>query len=111
MCDRWQGETGYANFLSDMGRAPSAQHSIDRHPDPNGNYDPSNARWADHIQQGNNRRDNKWIEHNGKRMTHVQWSRFLGGNSALVNVRINNYGWDEISAITTPVGGKRKKEK
>lgn len=52
VCDRWLGYgTGFANFLADMGPRPSANHSIDRHPNPNGNYEPSNCRWADKSQQ------------------------------------------------------------
>lgn len=44
VCDRWR--TSYLSFLEDMGRRPSAKHSLDRFPDHNGNYEPSNCRWA-----------------------------------------------------------------
>lgn len=43
VCERWNS---YENFLADMGRRPTPKHSIDRYPDPNGNYEPSNCRWA-----------------------------------------------------------------
>lgn len=53
VCERWIDS--YDNFLSDMGRKPSAAHSIDRI-NVNGNYEPSNCRWATQSQQNGNRR-------------------------------------------------------
>ncbi len=55
VCDRWlDSENGFINFLNDMGEKPKGL-SIDRI-DVNGNYEPSNCRWATASQQSINKR-------------------------------------------------------
>lgn len=57
VCDRWLNS--YENFLNDMGRKPTPKHSIDRI-NPDGNYEPSNCRWATAKEQSKNQR--RWKE-------------------------------------------------
>lgn len=52
VCARW---SNFAVFLSDMGEKPSPKHSIDRI-DVDGNYEPSNCRWATSVEQQANKR-------------------------------------------------------
>jgi len=51
VCQSWR--KSFDIFLTDMGRRPSAQHQIDRI-DNDGNYEPSNCRWATQVQNMRN---------------------------------------------------------
>lgn len=53
VCERWNS---YENFLDDMGRKPSPQHSLDRI-NVHGDYEPSNCRWLGPKGQYWNRQD------------------------------------------------------
>jgi len=56
VCDRWKNS--FVKFYQDMGDKPSKDYSLDRI-DVNGNYEPSNCRWADKTTQSINQRKRK----------------------------------------------------
>lgn len=99
VCERWRNS--FPNFLQDMGDRPIGT-SLDRI-DRNGNYEPSNCRWATDLIQGNNKRNNVSIEHGGKTKNLSEWAREIGISPSSLWARINRHGWSLEKALTTPV--------
>lgn len=85
VCERWHR---FENFISDMGLRPSNKHSLDRFPNKNGNYEPSNCRWATIDEQNRNLNSNIWIEHNGRKQILTDWAKELGIDSSSMRRRI-----------------------
>jgi hypothetical protein len=75
VCERWR--TSFVSFLADMGPRPSSQHSIERN-DSNGNYEPSNCRWATAIEQSSNTSRNVYVDICGERLTVTEAARRHG---------------------------------
>ncbi len=103
VCERWRNS--FPNFLADLGKRPSKNHSLER-VDVNGNYEPANCRWATSSEQANNKRDNNLITFRGETLTETQWRRKLGFNRGTIRQRIVN-GWSVEDALTTPSRHKK----
>ena len=89
VCERWLGKDGFNNFAKDMGDKPTREHSIDRI-NPNGNYDPTNCRWADRVMQSRNRR---YVCKNSSGVRGVcwvtskkKWSARISNNGKTINL-------------------------
>jgi hypothetical protein len=95
VCERWL--TSFSAFMDDIGERPPGT-SIDRI-DVNGNYEPSNCRWATVEEQANNRPDNRMLTHGVLTMTASQWARRLGVSCQLLDWRLKTWGTQR--ALTT----------
>ena len=87
VCDRWRAS--FADFLADMGPRPDG-HSIDRYPNNNGDYDPSNCRWANLRQQSLNKRTTIRCAIAGQSKTLFEWAELAGLRYATVYMRHRN---------------------
>ena len=76
VCERWQGERGFVNFLTDMGEAPQGM-SLERE-NNNSNYEPGNCKWATQREQANNNRRNVLIWTGENYVTMAQFARAFG---------------------------------
>lgn len=99
VCDRWLGNEGFNNFVADMGEKPVG-YTIDRI-NVNGNYEPSNCRWASMEEQANNKRTSRYLTAAGESMTLAQWARKLGCTPSGILHRLENMSVEE--ALTKPV--------
>lgn len=88
VCQRWIDS--FENFLADMGERP-AGHSLDRI-DSNGNYEPSNCRWATRIEQESNKRSNRILEWNDRSWTMSELAREFGMLPGTLCDHLK-YGW------------------
>lgn len=98
ICKKWDSFTA---FLQDMGEKPSGT-SIDRI-DVNGNYEPSNCRWATQEEQSNNTRRTIRVTIDGETKSLKQWSEVYGMDYKLVNSRVSVLGWSPVDALTKKV--------
>lgn len=92
--------TSFEDFFAYVGLRPSPAHSLDRFPNPKGNYEPGNVRWATDEQQNQNRGDyNILVPFNGSMVTVSEWAKVTGGNAHLVYERIKR-GWEPGRALS-----------
>lgn len=98
-------KSSFKSFYDDMSPAWRPGLSIERI-DGKGHYCKDNCRWADAIEQNNNRSCSRFIEFNGKTLTVAQWSRILGFSKNCIAERLND-GWSIEDALTLPKGSRK----
>lgn len=93
VCESWLDS--FENFLKDMGEKP-ANFTIERI-NNNGNYSPSNCKWATMKEQCQNKRGVRNIELNGMIKTISGWAEYSGVGRRTIGRRLNvGIGLEEI---------------
>lgn len=95
VCSEWKS---FAVFLSDMGRKPSAKHTLQRKNNQLG-YSKSNCQWSLMEFQNRNKRTNILVTLKGETRCLAEWCRILGQNYDLAKHRISRLSWDKVRAL------------
>lgn len=108
VCDDWKND--FMSFYSwSMQNGYKNDLSIDRI-DNNGNYEPSNCRWADRKTQARNTRSNRLITYNGQTHCISEWAEILNISKTILQDRISQ-NWSIEKTFKTPVRLNIKKVK
>ena len=98
VCERWLGPQGFINFYVDLGPAPKG-YSLDRK-DVNGNYEPSNCKWATAKEQQRNRRISAKTDNYDE---HMRWRNLLISNiSRAIKQNFKNSYVEKYLGCTIP---------
>lgn len=91
----------FDGFWEDMQEGYRDDLTIDRI-DNNIGYSKENCRWASMLVQSNNKRNNRFLEFDGKKLTVAQWARETGIKSVTIRARLQK-GFNVEEALTMPV--------
>jgi hypothetical protein len=99
VCDRWHD---YESFKEDMFSTYKKGLTLDRI-DVNGNYEPSNCRWATRTEQARNRRNTILFTYKGITKTLPEWSEETGVKFCTLFWRYKRWGHvDRVVEKLTP---------
>lgn len=98
VCNMWRAS--FVAFFADMGCRPSPEHSIDRI-NNDGNYEPSNCRWATATEQACNTRRTRLLTLNDRTMCLTHWSKEIGLTPNAIRYRLS-LGWSDERILTEP---------
>lgn len=99
VCERWRNS--FESFLSDVGKRPSKNHSLDRL-NNDGNYEPGNFRWATRKEQSRNTRRTLIVEYNGENKPLREFCEHLKLDFRSVWHRISKEGLSVKEALEKP---------
>lgn len=102
VCGQWANS--FDQFLCDMGERPAGM-TLDRI-ENDGDYEPSNCRWANLKTQQRNRRCMPTLTVNGETKTYPEWFEQTGIRPAVIAWRLAKQ-WPPERIITEPVRPKR----
>lgn len=105
VCPEWNS---FERFFADMGPKPGPLFTLDRI-DSDGNYEPTNCRWATRKQQANNwKHRNRRVTFNGETLSLPEWAARVGITRESLRDRLDS-GWTVEMAMTTPAVKNRRR--
>lgn len=104
VCDKWNEYVPFRDWAIKAGYNDNL--TLDRI-EVNGNYEPSNCRWATIREQQNNKRSNRLVQFNGVSHTISEWSGIVGIKKTTIKERLNA-GWTIEKVLTEPVRQRTK---
>lgn len=100
VCGKWLNDfSAFRDWALTNGY--SDELTIDRI-DVNGDYAPNNCRWISNFEQQSNKKNNRFIEFNGKKLTVAEWERILSFPKGVLSKRLCA-GWGIEKALTNPL--------
>lgn len=92
---------------AELGPRTTPDHSVDRKDNYRG-YERGNLKWSTAREQALNRRNNRYLNHEGLRLTHSQWDDKKGLRRGTTKNRVK-LGWPAEKIFSTPVRYKASK--
>lgn len=86
MCDEWKND--FMEFYNWAIKSGYKENLTIERINNDGNYEPSNCRWATRKEQANNTSRNHFINFNGETHTMAEWSKILGITSSAFYSRV-----------------------
>lgn len=102
VCEDWQGEQGFVNWLDDLGPRPSPTHVLNRI-NKIGDYEPGNVEWCSREKSMSTLR----LDHT----EYGQWRRKAianGIHAECFRRRVKEFGWTYEQASSIPVENGKK---
>lgn len=107
VCERWANS--FEAFVEDVGPRPSPQHSLDRYPNNDGDYEPGNVRWATQQEQMRNTHRSQWLTFNGETKFINDWAEQLGITRQALHQRLQRMPVEE--ALGYVKGGRPRQRR
>lgn len=102
VCDEWHDVRVFVAWC-EKNAPDDKSFTLDRHPNPAGDYSPENCRFASKHDQASNRRTTVWMDTEDGRVSFADFVRKYGVVSYSTAVKRTSAGWDRVAAATTPL--------